>query len=111
MHEHWVCLPAIPATTTDAWVHMCRCEPTFSLTTGWVQGQRDPARLPQQGRQRLAGAASRVLAPGRQLPGRVMLGSPEYRGSDSMPAPALCSTGRWEQGAVRRRGRVRYHTA
>lgn len=110
MSAGYVCLPSLPPPRTLGYT--CACwEPTFSLTTGWVQGQQDPARLPQQGRQRLAGAASRVLAPGRQLPGRVMLSSPEYCGSDSMPAPTLCSTGRWEQGAVRRRSRVRRHTA
>lgn len=65
----------------------------FSPATSWTQGQRDPARLPQQGRQRLADAAGRVLAPGSQLPGRGTLSSPEHQASDSTPTPTFRNTG------------------
>ena len=110
----WVCTSAacvcLPPPQMVGYV--CACwDPTFSLATGWMQGQRDPARLPQQGRQRLSGAAGRVLAPGRQVPRRGTLSFPEHRASDPTPAAALCHTSRWEQGAARTMSRVGCRTA
>lgn len=102
-----VCLPPprMVGHTRGCW------NPTFSPATGQTHGQRDPARLSQQARQRLAGAASRALAPGKHLPGRGTLRSPEHRASNSTPASALCHAGRREQGAAGRTSGVRHCTA